>query len=134
MSTRLKSIFICNDFLCSFFYSPFKYKSVYNDIKLCHQVEVVTTEHLNANNKLPEVFLNPEYTVFTISNHKQINKKSFYHLLIILWGDISLNLGHVCKHQILNTTEWDIFKTKGWHLMYLNINSLLPKIDELRHG
>ena len=52
---------------------------------------------------------------------------------MILSGDITSNPGLVCKHQILNTTEWDIFKTKGLHLMHLNINSLLPKIDELRH-
>ena len=54
-------------------------------------------------------------------------------VLILLSGEISLNPGLVCKHQILNTMEWDIFKTKGLHLMHLNINSLLPKIDELRH-
>ena len=29
--------------------------------------------------------------------------------------------------------EWDISETKGLHLMHLNINSLLPKIDELRY-
>ena len=115
------------------FYSPFKHKSVYNDNKLCHQIEAFTPECLNANNKLHEAFLNPQYTVLTISKLKQINNKSFYRLLIILSGDISLNPGPVCKHQILNTTEWDIFKTKGLHLMHLNINSLLPKIDELRH-
>ena len=28
--------------------------------------------------------------------------------------------------------EWDIFKRKFLHLTKLNINSLLPKIDELR--
>ena len=105
----------------------------YNDIKLCHQVNVFTPEYLSANNKLHEAFLNPQYTVLTISKLKQINNKSFYRLLVILPGDISLNVGPVCEHQILNTTEWDIFKTKGLHLMHLNINSLLPKINELRH-
>ena len=39
----------------------------------------------------------------------------------------------VCKNQLLNKTEWDIFKTKGLHLMHLNINSLFPKFDELRY-
>ena len=39
----------------------------------------------------------------------------------------------VWKHQILNKTECDIFKRKCLHLMHLNINSLLRKIDELRH-
>ena len=124
---------MCIVFLCSFLYSPFKHKSVYNDTKLCHQVEVFTLEYLNANNKLHEAFLTPQYTVLTILKLKQINNKSFYRLLIILLGDISLNSEPVCKHQILNATEWDIFKTKGLHLMHLNINSLLPKIDELRH-
>ena len=130
---RLKSLFICIVFLCSFFYSLFKHRSIYIEIKLCHEIEVFTPEHLNANNILHEAFLNPQYTVFTISKLKQINNKSFYCLLIILSGDISLNLGPVSKHQILNTTEWNIFKTKDLHLMDLNINSLLPKIDELRH-
>ena len=123
---------MCVVFLCSFFYLPFKHKSVYNDIKLCHQIAFIT-EYLNANNKLHEAFLNPQYTALTILKLKQINNKYFYLLLILLSGDISLNSGPVCKHQILNTTEWDIFKTKGLHLMHLNINNLLPKIDELRH-
>ena len=130
---RLKSIFMCIVFIRSFFYSPFKHKIVYNGIKLCHQIEVFTSEYLNTNNKLHEAFLNPQYTVLTISKLKQINSKSFYRILITLSGDISLNPPPVCKHQILNTTEWDIFKTKGLHQMHLNINSLLPKIDELRH-
>ena len=130
---RLKSIFMCIVLLCSFFYSLFKHRSVYNDIKLFHQVEVFTPEYLNANNKLHEAFLNPQYTVLTILKLKQINNKFFYCFIIILSGDISLNPGPVCKHQILNTMEWNIFKTKGVHLMLLNINSLLPKVDELRH-
>ena len=111
----------------------FKHKIVYNDIKLCHQIEVFTPKYLNANNKLHEAFLNPQYTVLTISKLKQINNKSLYQLLIILSGDIKINPGPVCKHQILNTTESGIFKTKGLHLIHLNINSLVPKIDELRH-
>ena len=130
---RLKSIFICFVFLCSFFYSPFKHKTIYSDIKKCHQIEVFTPGHLNASNKLHEAFLNPQYTVLTISKRKQINDKTFYCLLIILSADISLNPGALWKHQILNTTKWNIFKTKVLHLIHLNINSLLPKIDELRH-
>ena len=116
-----------------FLYSPFKHKSICNDIKLCHQVEVFTPEYLNANHKLHEAFLNPQYTGLTISKLKQINCKSSYHLLIILSGDINLNPGPVCKHQILDKAEWNIFKTKGLFLMHLNISNLLPKTDELRH-
>ena len=111
----------------------FKHKIVNNDVKLCHQIEVFSPEYLNTNNKLHEAFLNSQYTVLTISKLEQINNKSCYHLLIILSGDISLNPGSVWKHQILNATEWDIFETNGLYLMHLNINSLLPKIDELRY-
>ena len=132
---RLKYIFMCIVFLCSFFYSPFKQKIVYDDVKLCHQIEVFTSEYLNANNKLHEAFLSSQLTVLTILKLKQVNNKSFYCLLIILSGDISLNPGPIWKHQLLNMKEWDIFKTKSVHLMhlivYLTLNSLLPKIDEL---
>ena len=53
--------------------------------------------------------------------------------MVLLSRDISLNKGPVCKYQLLNTTEWNIFKTNGLHLVHININSLLPKIDKLRH-
>ena len=63
---RLKFIFMCIIFLCSFFYSLFKHKSVYNDIKLYQQIEVFTPEYLNANNKLYEVswILNIQFSLF----------------------------------------------------------------------
>ena len=124
---------MCAIFLSSFFYPPFKHKIVDNNVKLCYKIEVFTLKYFNANNKLHEAFLSSQFTVLTISKLKQINNKSFYRLLIILSGDISLNPGPVCKHQLLNTTEWDIFITKSLHLMHLKISSLLPKIDELRH-
>ena len=47
---------------------------------------------------------------------------------------MSLNPGPVYNHHPLNLKEWDIFKIKGFHLLYLNVNSLLPKIDELSNA
>ena len=29
--------------------------------------------------------------------------------------------------------KWNVFKSKGIHLLHLNVNSLLPKIDEIRY-
>ena len=49
---------------------------------------------------------------------------SYFHLLILLSGDISLNLGR--------THQWNIFELRGLHFIHLNISSLLPKIEELR--
>ena len=83
-----------NCFPLLIFCLSFKHKIVYNDVKLYH------------------AFLSSQFTVFTISKPKQVNDKSFYCLLITLSGDISLNPGPVCKHQLLNTMEWDISKQK----------------------
>ena len=29
--------------------------------------------------------------------------------------------------------EWNVFKKRGMHFIHININSLLPKIDEVRY-
>ena len=33
--------------------------------------------------------------------------------------------------QSLHSNKWNIFRSKGIHLIHLNVNSLLPKIDEI---
>ena len=57
----------------------------------------------------------------------------YYLLLLLLSGDITLNPGSFHNLQPLDHDEWNIFKNRGLHLFHLNINSLLPKINELRH-
>ena len=47
-------------------------------------------------------------------------------------GDISLNPGPLNNPQLFKQEEWQTFSNRGLHLIHLNINSLLPKIDELR--
>ena len=46
---------------------------------------------------------------------------------MLLSGDLELNPG---PNQVCNT--WSPFASKGLHFVHLNINSILPKIDELR--
>ena len=52
--------------------------------------------------------------------------------MLLLSGDISLNPGHFSNPQLFKQEEWQAFSNRGLHLIHLNINSLLPKIDELR--
>ena len=52
---------------------------------------------------------------------------------MLLSSDISLNLGSFHNLQPLDHNKWNIFKHRGLHFLYFNINSLLPKIDELRY-
>ena len=101
---KLKYVLIYVAFLCLFFYLSFKHKIIYDDVKLCHQIEVFTPEYLNVKNKLHEASVSSQFILLTISKLKQINNKSFYRLLIILLGEISLNLGPVCRYQLLNTS------------------------------
>ena len=53
--------------------------------------------------------------------------------MLILSGDISLNPGPVYNSQSSCSNEWNVFKAEGIHLIHLNVNSLLPKIDEIRY-
>ena len=53
-------------------------------------------------------------------------------IALILSGDINLNPGTVTRHQI-NDPKFEAFNSKRLHLIDLNIDSILPKIDELRN-
>ena len=35
--------------------------------------------------------------------------------------------------EYVNRNDWDVFKKRGMYFIYININSLLPKIDEVRY-
>ena len=55
----------------------------------------------------------------------------FYHLLILVSGDVNLN---ACHSQYLpdNDDKFEPFHERGLHFLHINVNSLLSKIDELR--
>ena len=53
-------------------------------------------------------------------------------MLLLLLGDISLNPGPFSNPQLFKEENWRAFSNRGLHLIHLNINSLLPKIDKLR--
>ena len=48
----------------------------------------------------------------------------------MLSGDISLNQGPIQTDHL--KADLKTFRNRGLHFIHLNINSLLPKIDELR--
>ena len=51
---------------------------------------------------------------------------------MLLSGDISLNPGPVQIYPTVNVNIWKPLNKKGLHFLHININSLLPKIDELK--
>ena len=52
-------------------------------------------------------------------------------MALLLSGDINLKPGPA-RHQ-LNDPKFEVFNNKGLHLIHLNVNSLLPKVYELRN-
>ena len=76
---------------------------------------------------LQQIFLRKtSILVFTI-----LSENSFYHLLLLLSGGISLNPGSFSNPQLLKQEKCQDFSNKGLDLIHLNINSLLPQIEEL---
>ena len=63
-----------------------------------------------------------------IKCHK--NHFSYVKLILLLSWDITLNTGSIQSNHLKE--NWDIFRNRDLHFIHLNINSLLPNIDELR--
>ena len=130
---RLKYVLVAFVFLSSKFYLS-TYDKVYNNVKLCNRLQFYRPDYISTCNKLHEACLLSQFSILTISTLKAINSnKSFYRLLLIFSGNISLNPRPVYKHHPPDLKDWDRFKIKGLHLLDLNVNSLLPKFDELRY-
>ena len=64
---------------------------------------------------------------------KRINNKSFHCILFILSDDNILNPRPVYNSQSSCSNKWNVFRAKENHLTHLNVNKLLPKIDEIRY-
>ena len=102
-----------------------------NDI-LKSTSENFTFESIDACNLLHASHIHNSFVFFALSKFKYRNKDSFFKLLLLLSGDISLNPGPSHINQTSDNNEWDVFKARGLHFIHININSLLPQIKELR--
>ena len=90
-----------------------------------------TTESINVCNFISKPNLRNNLNFFTFSKLKYKNNQSFLKHILLLSGDVSLNPGP-SKIPQLNSETWSPFRKRGLHVLHLNINSILPKIDELR--
>ena len=79
-------------------------------------------------------FIREQISTVTLSQIKIQNRDKFFKFLFLLSGDVELNPGPV---QLEDNSQclpdnYHCFKERGLHFVHLNINSILPKIDELR--
>ena len=102
-------------------------------IKDFNKIKFFTLEFIHTCDDLIRFCLNYLRKFHTISNLKRMNNKSFLRIVLILSVDISLNPGPVYNNQSLHLNAWNVFRSKGIHLIHLNVNGLLPKVDEIRY-
>ena len=95
----------------------------------CTKTEFFTIETINESNYVGQLQLKTSFYLLTISKMKYGNHFHFFQLLLLLSGDIHPNPGPL-DPQFVNT--WAPFNKSGLHFIHININSLLPKIDEIR--
>ena len=101
-------------------------------IRSCSKHDLFTFVYINTCENIQSLETQLTINHFSISKLKYENLNSFSQLLLLLSGDINLNPGPVYQGTLQCSNEWNVFKNRGLHFIHLNINSLLPKIEELR--
>ena len=110
----------------------FNHSEVYGGIKTCSQLHFFTYESINTCDTVETSCLHSDLVFFSISKLQYRNTNSYFNLLLLLSGDISLNLGPLHNNRQQPQSESSVFSSRGLHYIHLNVNSLLTKIDELR--
>ena len=104
-----------------------------NTLKNITTSEFFAYYSIKVSNFASMVCFNRELNLFCFSNLRYRNNKTYFRLLLLLSGDISLNPGPINGSQQHNYDQWAVFKKIGLHFVHINVNSLLPKTDELRY-
>ena len=127
-----KQVFLSFTFLYTFllFLSAIELQ---NDLKKpfknSTKIEFFTVETIKEATYVSQQHVKTNLYLLAISKIKYRNNFLFYRLLLLLSGDINPNPG---PHDPQFDNKWELFKKSGLHLIHININSLIPKIDEIR--
>ena len=114
---RLSYLLIVFIFLQIHLHLPSRWKT-YLKINIFNKIQVFTVEFIHTCDDLFSSCFNYLCKFHLIPKLKRINNKSFLRILLF---------------QSLHSNKWNVFRSKGIHLIHLNVNSLLPKIDEIRY-
>ena len=101
------------------------------DLNSCTNLEFFTIESINICNNINKYHLKNNFNLLSFSKFKKKENPFLFQHLLLISGDISLNPGPTHEYQLNNET-WSPFKKRGLHFLHININSLIPKIEELR--
>ena len=140
---NLPLIYILNNllllsYLGSLLHSVYNYRnSLYRNLKEYPTTEFFTIESLKICNHISE--FEQKKVIFSAAMAEKkliLNSRRYYlyllYILLLSW-DISTNPGPTHNQNLCQSDNiWLPFQKKGFHIMHLNINSLLSKIDEVR--
>ena len=104
----------------------------FNKARSCSRSDFFRSKFKNICDNFQFSLTRMNSTFYSVSKLKYRNLNSFFNLLILLSGDISLNPRPNHQHKLQYLNKWNIFKSRGLHFIYLDINSLLPKVEEFR--
>ena len=130
---KVKIILLKNFFFLGSYVRHVQHATPYHEINVCSQSHFFTIELINKFESLYTSHLHSLSVSLSVSQLMYRNSNSYYRLLLLLSGDTSLNPEPFHNLQPLDQNERNIFKQRALHFLHFNINSLLPKIDELRH-
>ena len=101
-----------------------------SQLRKCFTKDFFSVEVLDLCYRLHDSYHHYQDCLFAISVLKYKSYSKFYQMLLLLFCDISLSAGPTPNS--VSQSFWKPFENKCLHLLHLNINSILPKLDELK--
>ena len=108
---------------------PTNYDMQYQPRK-CFTKDCFSVEVLDINHRLHDSYHHYQDCFISISVLRYKNQSPFYQMLLFLSGNISLNPGPTPNS--ISQSFRKLFENKGLHFLFLNVNSILPRLDELK--
>ena len=94
----------------------YKYKNssdFFNDVRTCKRSECFVSEFMNICDDFQFSDNRMNNTLYSVSKLEYRNLNSYFHLLILLSSDISLNPGPTHQNKLQCLNEWNIFKSRN---------------------
>ena len=104
----------------------------FTSLQKCSTNDFFKLETITSCHYIQHITLHKDVVCLAITNLKYKDYNNFYQFLLLLLGDVSLSPGPVQIFPAVNVDIWEPLNKKGLHFLHININSLLPKIDELK--
>ena len=106
-----------------------------SDIKKLSNHDFFSYESISVTNKMSMIVLKQNFMLLKIFYLKIIKheNRAFLLFLLLMSGDIETNPGEIfMDNDLPPNNKFKHFRKRGMHFTHININSILPKIDEIR--